>query len=173
MQARLGLLCYPWLQDQPSGMETESLTWRRPLGCSQAPRLPCCLRGRERAAGALVSKPLVEGPTCPPGPTACSEASGSVSLGHPHADPGVRVGSETTSQSRQPRPQRRGWWCGSLTSQQGWGDESEVAQSCPTLSDPMDYSPPGSSIHGIFQARILEWGAIAFSQGSPYVLPKS
>ena len=41
--------------------------------------------------------------------------------------------------------------------------EKEVAQSCPTLSDPMDYSLPGSSIHGIFQARILEWGAIAFS----------
>ena len=40
---------------------------------------------------------------------------------------------------------------------------SEVAQSCPTLSDPMDYSLPGSSIHGIFQARVLEWGAIAFS----------
>ena len=36
--------------------------------------------------------------------------------------------------------------------------ESEVAQSCPTLSDPMDCSPPGSSIHGIFQARVLEWG---------------
>ena len=36
-------------------------------------------------------------------------------------------------------------------------------QSCPTLSDPMDYSPPGSSVHGIFQARVLEWGAIAFS----------
>ena len=42
--------------------------------------------------------------------------------------------------------------------------ESEVAQSCPTFSDPMDYSPPGSSIHGIFQARVLEWGAIAFSE---------
>ena len=41
--------------------------------------------------------------------------------------------------------------------------ESEVAQSCPTLSDPIDYSPPGSSVHGIFQARVLEWGAIAFS----------
>ena len=38
--------------------------------------------------------------------------------------------------------------------------ESEVAQSCPTLSDPMDGSLPGSSIHGIFQARVLEWGAI-------------
>ena len=41
--------------------------------------------------------------------------------------------------------------------------ESEVAQSCPTLSDPQDCSLPGSSIHGIFQARVLEWGAIAFS----------
>ena len=41
--------------------------------------------------------------------------------------------------------------------------ESEVTQSSPTLHDPMDCSPPGSSIHGIFQARVLEWGAIAFS----------
>ena len=41
--------------------------------------------------------------------------------------------------------------------------ESEVTQSCPTLSDPMDHSLPGSSTHGIFQARVLEWGAIAFS----------
>ena len=41
--------------------------------------------------------------------------------------------------------------------------ESEVVQSCPTRSYPMDCSPPGSSIHGIFQARALEWGAIAFS----------
>ena len=40
--------------------------------------------------------------------------------------------------------------------------ESEVAQSCPTLLDPMDCSLPGSSIHGICQARVLEWGAIAF-----------
>ena len=41
--------------------------------------------------------------------------------------------------------------------------QSEVAQSCPILSDPMDCSLPGSSVHGIFQARVLEWGAIAFS----------
>ena len=41
--------------------------------------------------------------------------------------------------------------------------ESEVAQSCPTLSDPTDCSPPGSSVHGILQARVLEWVAIAFS----------
>ena len=56
--------------------------------------------------------------------------------------------------------------------------EREAAQSCPTLSDPMDYSPPGSSVHGVFQARVLEWGAIAFYQtskadedpeGSPWV----
>ena len=41
--------------------------------------------------------------------------------------------------------------------------ESEVAQSCLILSDPMDCSPPGSSVHGIFQARVLEWVATAFS----------
>ena len=43
------------------------------------------------------------------------------------------------------------------------GKTSEVAQSCPTLRDPMDYSLPGSSVHGIFQARVLEWVAIVFS----------
>ena len=41
--------------------------------------------------------------------------------------------------------------------------ESEVTQLCPTHRNPMDCSPPGSSIHGIFQAKVLEWGAIAFS----------
>ena len=41
-----------------------------------------------------------------------------------------------------------------------------VAQSCPTLCDPMDYSSPGSSVHGVFQARILKWIAISFSKGS-------
>ena len=45
--------------------------------------------------------------------------------------------------------------------------ESEVAQLCPTPSDPMDCSPPGPSVHGIFQARVLEWGAIAFSALPP------
>ena len=44
--------------------------------------------------------------------------------------------------------------------------ESEVAQSCPTLCDPMDCSLSGSSVHGIFQARVLEWIAISFSRGS-------
>ena len=47
--------------------------------------------------------------------------------------------------------------------------ESEVAQSCPTLSDPMDRSLPGSSMHGIFQARVLQWGAIAFSALTLYL----
>ena len=47
--------------------------------------------------------------------------------------------------------------------------ENEVAQSCPTLHDPMDCSLPGSSVHGIFQARVLEWGAIAFSAGDLYL----
>ena len=45
--------------------------------------------------------------------------------------------------------------------------ESEVSQLCLTLSDPMDCSPPGSSIHGIFRATVLEWGAIAFSMDYP------
>ena len=45
--------------------------------------------------------------------------------------------------------------------------ESEVAQFCLTLSDPMDCSLPGSSVHGIFQARLLQWGAIAFSAKRP------
>ena len=49
-----------------------------------------------------------------------------------------------------------------------WSEsESEVAQSCPTLSDPMDCSLPGCSIHGIFQASVLEWGAIALLQLCP------
>ena len=47
---------------------------------------------------------------------------------------------------------------------------SEVTQSCLTLCDPMDCSPPGSSVHGIFQARILEWVAISFSR--PELTPK-
>jgi len=51
--------------------------------------------------------------------------------------------------------------------------ESEVAQSCPTLRDPMVCSLPGSSVHGIFQARVLEWGAIAFSKENGYPLQYS
>ena len=48
--------------------------------------------------------------------------------------------------------------------------ESEVAQLCPTLRDPMDCSLPGSSARGIFQARVIEWGAIAFSKKQPLVV---
>ena len=48
--------------------------------------------------------------------------------------------------------------------------ESEVAQSCQTLSDPMDCSLSGSSVHGVFQARVLEWGAVAFSNYCTVVL---
>ena len=47
--------------------------------------------------------------------------------------------------------------------------QSEVSQLCPTLSNPMDCSLPGSSVHGIFQARELEWGAIAFSSLDSYL----
>ena len=47
--------------------------------------------------------------------------------------------------------------------------QSEVAQSCPTLSNPMDCSLPGSSVHGIFQAGVLEWVAIAFSDEVLYL----
>ena len=50
--------------------------------------------------------------------------------------------------------------------------ESEVAQSCPTLSNPTDCSPPGSTILGIFQARVLEWGAIAFSTQTVTIIQK-
>ena len=50
--------------------------------------------------------------------------------------------------------------------------ESEVTQSCLTLRDPMDCSLPGSSIHGIFQARVLEWVAIAFSEKDHITNPK-
>ena len=56
---------------------------------------------------------------------------------------------------------RQGHWSGLPFPSQM--HESEVAQSCLTLRDPMDCSPPGSSVHGIFQARVLEWGAMAFS----------
>ena len=69
--------------------------------------------------------------------------------------------------TRLPRPRdspgkNTGLGCHFLLQRMKVKSESEVAQSCPTLSDPMDCSPPGSSVHGIFQARVLDWGAIAF-----------
>ena len=57
-------------------------------------------------------------------------------------------------------------WSG--TTQEPAAAAAKSLQSCPTLGDPMDCSPPGSSIHGIFQARVLEWGAIAFSDAGAY-----
>ena len=70
--------------------------------------------------------------------------------------------------TRLPRPwgspgKKTGVGCHFLLQCMKVKSESEIAQSCPTLSDPMDYSLPGSSVHGIFQARVLVWGAIAFS----------
>ena len=78
---------------------------------------------------------------------------------------------------RQPTRLRRPWdspgkntgvGCHFLLQWMKVKSEREVAQSCPTLSDPMDCSLPGSSIHGICQARVLEWGAIAFSRIATY-----
>ena len=74
-----------------------------------------------------------------------------------------------TAATRLPRPwdspgKTTGVGCDFLLQCMKVKSESEVAQSCPTPSDPMDCSLPGSSIHGIFQARVLEWGAIAFSE---------
>ena len=70
--------------------------------------------------------------------------------------------------NRLPRPwdspgKNTGMGCHFLLQCMKVKSEREVAQSCPTLSDPMDCSLPGSSIHGIFQARVLEWGALAHS----------
>ena len=70
---------------------------------------------------------------------------------------------------RLPRPwdspgKNTGVGCHFLLQRMKVKSESEVSQSCPTLTDPMDYSLPGSSVHGIFQARVLEWGAVAFSK---------
>ena len=69
---------------------------------------------------------------------------------------------------RLPRPwdspgKNTGVGCRFLLQGMKMKSESEVAQSCPTLSDAMECSLPGSAVHGIFQARVLEWGAIAFS----------
>ena len=70
--------------------------------------------------------------------------------------------------TRLPRPwdspgKNTGVGCHFLLQYMKVKSQSEVAQSCLSLSDPMDCSPPGSPVHGIFQARVLEWGAIAFS----------
>ena len=79
------------------------------------------------------------------------------------------VRSHRRQPTRLPRPwdspgKNTGVGCHFLLQCRKVKSESEVARSCPTLRDPMDCSLPGSSIHGIFQARVLEWGAIAFSR---------
>ena len=78
-------------------------------------------------------------------------------------------GTPETAAHQAPRPwdspgKNTGVGCHFLLQCMKVESESEVAQSCPTPSDPMDCSLPGPSIHGIFQARVLEWGAIAFSK---------
>ena len=89
-----------------------------------------------------------------------------------------RVRPQRRQLTRLPHPwdsqgKNTGMGCHFLLQRMKVKSESEVAQSCPTLSDPMDCSPPGSSVHGIFQARVLEWVAIAFSASAPQHAPKN
>ena len=79
------------------------------------------------------------------------------------------VSDSVQPQRQQPRPwdspgKNTGVGCHCLLQCMKVKSKSEVTQSCPTPSNPMDCSPPGSSVHGICQARVLEWGAIAFSE---------
>ena len=80
----------------------------------------------------------------------------------------VRPHRQQPTSARLPRPwdfpsKNTGVGCHFLLQRMKVKSESEVAQSCLTLSNPMDFSLPGSSVHGLFQAGVLEWGAIAFS----------
>ena len=83
-------------------------------------------------------------------PTLCDPIDGGPRGSHPWDSPGKNTGVG----------------CHFLLQCMKVKSENEVAQSCPTLSDPMDCSLPDSSVHGIFQARVLEWGAIVFSVDS-------
>ena len=78
---------------------------------------------------------------------------------------------ETTAHQAPPSLgfSRQEYWSGLPFPSPMHESESEVTQSCPTLSDPMDCSLPGSSIHGIFQVRVLEWGAMASSLQKSFV----
>ena len=85
----------------------------------------------------------------------------------------------TLCSPRQPTRPRRPWdfpgkntgvGCHVLLQCRKVKSEREFAHSCPTLSDPMDCSPPGSSVHGIFQARVLEWGATTLSNVATTIL---
>ena len=88
----------------------------------------------------------------------CSVASVMSNSVRPHRRQPTRLPSPWDSPGKN-----TGVGCHFLLQSMKVKSESEVAQPCPTLSDPMDCSIPGSSVHGIFQARVLEWGAIAFS----------
>ena len=86
--------------------------------------------------------------------------------------------TQWTAAHQAPRPwdspgKNSGVGCHFLLQCMRMKSESEVAQSCPTPSDPLDCSLPGSSVHGIFQARVLEWGAIAFSESHFWISPKT
>ena len=88
----------------------------------------------------------------------------------------LRAQERKSRPTRLPRPwdspgKNTGVGCHFLLQCMKVKSESEVAQSCPSLHNPMDRSPPGSSIHGIFQARVLEWDAIAFSRKKTLVFP--
>ena len=85
----------------------------------------------------------------------------------------VKLGGSILSNSKNCSEEGRGrariWYIGVLQQRAGsLNIESEVAQSCLTLCDPIDYSLPISSVHGILQARILKWAAIPFSRGSSW-----
>ena len=109
----------------------------------------------------LCQKPLSVGPSCCCCCCCCCYCVASV------VSDSVRP--HRRQPNRLPRPwdspgKNTGMGCHFLLQLMKVKSESEVAQSCPTLSDPMDCSLLGSSIHGIFQARVLEWGSIAFSR---------
>ena len=89
----------------------------------------------------------------------------------------VRLCATPQTAARQAPPSlgfsRQERWSGLPLPSPTHESESEVAQSCLTLHHPVDCGPPGSSVHGIFQARALEWGAIAFSGYHVYMIEKS
>ena len=87
-------------------------------------------------------------------PTLCDPIDSSPPGSHPWDSPGKNTGVG----------------CHFLLQCMKMKSESEIAQSCPTLRNPMDCSQPGSPVHGIFQARVLEWGAIAVSENTSHVM---
>ena len=116
----------------------------------------------------------MEGPACQWGPWSVTEAlipsllnTQVSSLQNCHFYPVINTMGKTLRQCKYPIPLRLST-NGLSIHDRFWpaAAAAKSLQSCPTLSDPMDCSPPGSSIHGIFQARVLEWDAIAFSDAN-------